>query len=306
MLKRLLLLVILICASKLCALGQINSHIDKVTLAKNTVIRSSINDKNEKSLEIINSSTGLTTNSIKYSDLESGLLVNHPLSWDVAHDSILFVIRTYSDQLGMTYTDLLTYNVNTIKKLEQADLRQYLFDNSRIAVKHIAPLFMYCLRIAYRADTLKGPVFFDIRSINHDLLLYVYLNDNNSLEKWRFNWYPAYVQQLAPEDIIKLHKMDQWEKVATYSISLTAPFKAFSQGRKEYILNNANEIYELNQNAKAVPLDKTKKTSKRNVIIVDKAHKKVRTIPQEKFDGSPELKTGKSIIKASKPLKINH
>ena len=58
------------------------------------------------------------------------------------------------------------------------------------------------------------------------------------------------------------------EKVATYSISLTTPFKAFSQGGKEYILNNANEIYELNQNAKAVPLDKTKKTGKRNVIIV--------------------------------------
>ena len=300
-----LFLAIFICASKFCALGQINSHIDKVTLAKNTVIRSSTNDKNEKSLEIINARTGQTTNNIKFSDLENGLLVNHPLSWDVAHDSILFVIRTYSDQLGMTYTDLLTYNINTIKRLEQEDLRQYLFDNNRIAVKHIAPLFMYCLRIAYRADTLKGPVFFDIRSSNHDLLLYVYIHDNNSLEKWRFNWYPAYVQQLAPEDIIELHKVDQWEKMATYSISLTAPFKAFDLGGKEYILNNANEIYELNQNAKAVYLNKPKKTDKRSVIIIDKAHKKVRTLPQEKFDGSPELKTGKSIIKASKPLKIN-
>lgn len=304
--NRMLFLAIFICASKFCALGQINSHIDKVTLAKNTVIRSSTNDKNEKYLEIINARTGQTTNNIKYSDLESGLLVNHPLSWDVAHDSILFVIRTYSDQLGMTYTDLLTYNINTIKKLEPEDLRQYLFDNNRIAVKHIAPLFMYCLRIAYRADTLKGPVFFDIRSSNHDLLLYVYIHDDNSLEKWRFNWYPAYFQQLSQEDIIKLHKMDQWEKVATYSISLTTPFKAFDLGGKEYILNNANEIYELNQNAKAVYLNKPKKTDKRSVIIIDKAHKKVRTITQEKFDGSPELKTGKSIIKASKPLKINH
>lgn len=300
-----LFLAIFICASKLCGIGQTNRHIDKVTLDKNTVIRSSTNDKNEKYLEIINARTGQTTNNIKYSDLESGFLVNHPLSWHVAHDSILFVIRTYSDQLGMTYTDLLTYNINTIKKLEPEDLRKYLFDNSRIAVKHIAPLFMYCLRIAYRADTLKGPVFFDIRSSNHDFFLYVYLHDNKSLEKWRFNWYPAYFQQLSQEDIIKLHKMDQWEKVATYSISLTTPFKAFSQGGKEYILNNANEIYELNQNAKAVQLDKTKKTGKRNVIIVDKAHKKVRTIPQEKFDGSPELKTGKSILKASKPLIIN-
>jgi|GEM_PF-5729711 len=300
-----LFLAIFICASKLCAIGQTNRHIDKVTLDKNTVIRSSTNDKNEKSLEIINDRTGQTTNNIKYSDLESGLLVNHPLSWDVAHDSILFVIRTYSDQLGMTYTDLLTYNINTIKKLEPEDLRQYLFDNNRIAAKHIAPLFMYCLRIAYRADTLKGPVFFDIRSCNHDFFLYVYIHDDNSLEKWRFNWYPACFQQLSQGDIIKLHKMNQWEKVATYSISLTTPFKAFSQGGKEYILNNANEIYELNQNAKAVQLDKTKKTGKRNVIIVDKAHKKVRTIPQEKFDGSPELKTGKSILKASKPLIIN-
>lgn len=141
-----LLLIFLLRSANI--VGQSSDSFDKIIVDAKTIFESHVNEDKSKTIKIIDVKPGENSKVLKFSDLENSLLFAHPLAWDVVSDSILFLVRTYSDRLGMSYTDLLKFNIDTLKSLEKSAYDKYLSDNKRIVVKHISPLFMYALRIA--------------------------------------------------------------------------------------------------------------------------------------------------------------
>jgi hypothetical protein len=292
----------LFCLNMYHIFGQTSKPYDKIIFDKKTIIESRTNEDKSKTLKVIDAKSGQESKTLNFSDLENGLLSDNPLGWDVVNDSLLFLIRTYSDHLGMTYTDLLKYNIDTVQQTDTSMYDKYLSDIKRITVKHIAPIFMYALRIAYNADTLKGPLYYDLHCNKKELAVYIYIGDNSTLEKWIFSWYPALIQPLSTQEIVEIHKRDQWQKVSEYAISLKGTFKVFEQARKTYIITQSAEIYYLDSDLQAIRLVSANDIRQGDIIIIDKEKDQIRAMEQRLYDRLSNIKTKKSITKSSKKI----
>jgi hypothetical protein len=246
------------------------------------------------------------TDSIIMSSLISGIFYHHPLAWDII-DSLLFVVRMYNDNHGMTYTDLNSYRLDQLNKLNisnRTDLHRYVSDTKRTKVKGISPLLSYSFRISYRNDTLKGPVFYDFYCTEEALQLYIYINDSKVLEKWNYIRYPLILGQPASEKMKSVHTMRAaWEKIDSFSIALDKPFHILHGNSQDYLISGEGSIIALDNSQTFVS---QQLPDKNGVLLVDKAKNELRFVSRETLLKQKGKSSDKDLIKLSvKVLDLN-
>lgn len=280
--------------------GQGYDNFDKCIITKKFACTSNDN-KGKKIIYLSGENINAGRDSVTSAFLKSGLYYGHPLAWDIVNDSLIFVVRMHEDNTGMTYTDLRKYNMEKMNKLSNNEYKNYVEDNKRIIVKNIPPLFTYSLRVAYQADTLKGPIYYDISCNRDSFFLFIYIKDTKTLEKWNFVHYPLYTEIpfTAPKEI---QKEKAWNKVATYQIDLDSPFRIIQQKKNLYLITMNEESYRLEASNTSIKKTIIQKKDT-EMIIIDKEKDEIRLAPVITPNQRSSMQR-ENLIRASKLIKL--
>jgi hypothetical protein len=193
---------------------------------------------------------------------------NIPICWDVV-DSFLFQLNLYRDQQGMVLSKLMYYNLNTIKNLDAQKIKDYINDIPASTVSRDLPLYEYMYRIAYRNDTLKGPVLFDMHVINYSVQLFIYVHDSKNLEIWNFNDLSPLRKRNSAQQSIEYNFFDQWTRAASIPANLSAPFRVVHTQGRDYLITTAGDILRIGKNS-VEPTGKLPTLPGKGILVIDK------------------------------------
>jgi hypothetical protein len=171
-----------------------------------------------------------------------------PVIWDVS-EKYLTRIRLHSDGTGMTFSQILRYQLDSILKYSQESLRQYI-DNKVELIDNIGtPLDYYAMQIQFKAtgDTSTyGPIYFDFYTNSDTFVLYSYVAYLKKIEVWNFVHFPLKIKSnVSPEIENDFRKRQRWELITSIPIEhpFTGPFRIIHTKGQNYLVTREGEIY---------------------------------------------------------------
>ena len=177
-----------------------------------------------------------------------GSFKSSPLFWDMI-DSFILQINLYTDGTQMTFAHLRQYNINKLIAYDGQKLLNYV-SNETLRDNYVLPIESKEMRIHFREDTLKGPVYFDFCATKDSFLLFVYLHDTQEVEVWNFVPYRFMINKATYTNTSKTPTFakDKWTLLRTIPITLNGPFRIVHSRNRNYMITQEGEIFQLRTN----------------------------------------------------------
>lgn len=229
-----------------------------------------------------------------------GSFKSSPLFWDMI-DSFILQINLYTDGTQMTFAHLRQYNISKLITYDDQILRNYV-SNETLKDNYVLPIESKEMRIHFREDTLKGPVYFDFCATKDSFLLYVYVHDSRSMEVWSFIPYLTVIKKYNPPKSPARPVVPKWALLRTFPITLDGPFQTVHTQQCTYMITGTGEIFKI-QPKGIRQVGFLPEKSSQGTLLIDKMKDEVYFIKELDIQESLEKKV-QNISKTTDKMRI--